>query len=241
MKLNKRLFVGNDQIDLVTENIQLDLFSPGRAEFTIKVLDNNKPDLVAKPIRFLTGYDIDNLKPWFSGVIESCIQVDKYQYKLFCREFSSLLFYESPIALRSASISQILNVISNNIGLGFSLPTNNPIYLRSVTPVFYNIGCGYNALDNIGDIFSIPRYLWQQQGDGSIYVGSWNDHSYSKPTLNIAREYEKNVLVSNGATIPALPNLRPGVMYNGAIITQIIFCKIHMQVFWSLNPWKDKK
>ncbi len=240
MKLHKRLFINDQRINLVCEKISTDLFNPGRAVFTVDFDQNDIENVQSGKIQFFTSYDKNNLKSWFIGFIESCTQVDSRQYNLFCREYSATLYYSLPLALRDTTLQNILSKISNDTGLGFETPSANTLYLSNRTPVFYNTGCGYSALDNIGKIFSIDRYFWRQQPNGSIYVGSWSDHSLSQKPIPLNRKFETDVLISEGARIPAIPALTPGVLYNESIITQVEFEKNHMRLHWSKNPWRER-
>lgn len=238
MKLHKQLVINGDRVNLVCENIQLDLFNPGRANFTVNTANLDANSFVNGSVQFNLSYNPSSFNRFFSGFVESITQVDKGQHSLFCREYSAALFFSLPLALRSVTLKDVLDEVSKKTGLVFELPNTNHAYLTKRIPVFYNIGCGYNALDNLGKLFSIDKYFWRQQANGVIYVGSWNDHKLSNIPIDLNRKFETQVLISDGARIPAIPAIHPGVLYNDSIITQVEFEKIHMRLNWSNNPWK---
>lgn len=236
MKLHKKLTVAGNSYPLVAESVQLSLFTPGRASFSVLA---DSADLKGVVV-FYCGYKADNIKPWFVGFVESCTQADSKQVRIFCRELTAALYSRLPLALRNVTLKQTLAEITAATGLRFLLADVAAVYLSNKAAAFYNIGPGYHAMDSLADVFGIDRLIWQQQADGSVWVGSWNHSGWAGKTVEIPRNWETDVAVSNGATVPVLPALRPGATYNDNILTNVAITGTKMQLAWSKNPWADR-
>ncbi|WP_444894903.1 hypothetical protein [Microbulbifer sp. SSSA005] len=235
MKLHKQISVGGEIYKLVDSNIRLNLFTPGRAVFS---LQSSEP--ISGLTIFSCGYDAGSLSPWFVGFVESSTTVNTQQQRIFCRELSAVLYYRLPIALRNVGLEETLHKIGELSGLEFSLPQGEFEYLKNRTAAFYNTGNGFHAMDSLASVFNIPKLLWQLQAGGDLFVGSW-DHSYwaDKP-VQIDRSWERQLTSHNGATLPALPALRPGALYNGDILTGVELAGTQMNITWSANPWAER-
>mgnify|MGYP000986001319 CR=1 FL=1 len=97
------------------DNVQLDLFSPGRAIF--KVVCDNEPSGM---VELHLGYQVANMQPYFLGVIESKHQSNGHWF-LTCRELLGALSFPEPMAIRHATVSAVLNELSH-LGLEFIYP-----------------------------------------------------------------------------------------------------------------------
>ena len=117
MKLHKILTAANRRYPLVDEAVNLNLFTPGRAAFTVQSAEPLKG-----VVTFAAGYHPDNIKPWFTGYVETATQVDEKQQRLFCRELTAALFLRLPLALRDVTLAQTLAAIGQATGLEFTLP-----------------------------------------------------------------------------------------------------------------------
>jgi len=233
MRLFKVLEVGGDDKKIVADDVQLDLFTPGRAVF---VVQSNV--VLSGLVRFSLGYDSDNLQRFFVGIVESSMTVDNFQQKIFCREISAVLSDKIPLSLRNVTMVEVLNAINQKTGVDFVVP-NEP-YTKTKAPAFYSMAGGYHCLDSFADVFSIDQLIWQQQGNGQIFVGSWA-HSFwaSKSPVNLPVKWKTNHGVNNSARVPVFPRLRPGVMLDdGNIITHVQLDGVHLNIKWSKNPWK---
>ncbi|MGH1373778.1 MAG: hypothetical protein ACRBBW_17180 [Cellvibrionaceae bacterium] len=234
MKLHKRLQVKGEPVDIVNELVVLNLFSPGTATIVVK-----SQEALSGTVAFYCGYQSKSLKPWFTGVIESSTEVDKDHQRIFCRELSSLLFLSLPLALRSVNLGQVLSKVSEKTRLEFSIP-ESATYTTTKAPAFYSVANGYFALDSLAAVFGIDRLLWQQQVDGRIFVGSWNDSKWSGKPVDIPRAWEVQKGAANTATLPAVPELRPGARYNQNILTSVQFTGTEMKLTWDRDPWANR-
>ena len=235
MKLHKKITVAAQPYPLVSEAANLNLFTPGRAVFTVQA-----DQAVAGIVIFSAGYNPDQVKPWFIGYVETSTQVDNKQQRIFCRELTAVLFPRRPLALRDVNLKQILAAITQATTLEFVLPATAKTYTSQETAAFYNLANGYHAMDSLGGVFDIEKLLWQQQVDGKVWVGSWNDSHWATKSVDIPRTWETNITSANGATVPALPALRPGAIYNGKVLTGVEFSGVQMKLTWAANPWANR-
>ncbi len=229
MKLEKKLSHKDGALPLISDDVQLELLSPGRARFEVK---SKTP--ISGIVTLDFGYGVDAPQRYFTGYIERDSVIDDDRRMLFCRELTAALNRALPLALRHPSARDVLTAITAASGVEFVTPDRD--YIKQRAPNFYTWGGGYHAMDAIGRVFDIANYIWQQQGDGRVFVGSW-DHSFwaDKPV-----DVPQNLLTKpreDGATLPAVPQLRPGVRFNGKIITALNFTGTEMNVTWSDDPW----
>lgn len=233
MKLHKLLTIGGEPYSVIGDDVRLNLFNAGRAMFKVK-----SKVALSGLVRFSVGFEPEKTLPFFTGYIESSSPVDAEQQSIFCREFGGALNQRLPLALRHCTLPDVLSAISKVSKIPFS-PAVADYSTRKVASV-NNMGLGYGLMDQLGQIFSIQQYLWQQQADGSIYVGSWADSLYSTRPINIPQKFLKAAGVGNRATIPVLPALRPGTLFNGQYLTALQFSGSNMQLTWQKNPWAQK-
>lgn len=236
MKLHKTLTVAGEPRQVVSDSIQLSLFSPGRAVFSVQ----SDTAALKGVVVFRCGYQATALKTWFVGYVESCTAVDKKQVRIFCRELAGVLYHRLPLALRDVTLGDTLAAITAATGVGFTLPTAATLYQQKRAPAFYNLGSGYHAMDSLAAVFNIAKPIWQQQPDGAVFVGSWDHSAWPGKPVDVPREFETSVTVSNGATIPVMPAFRPGAIYNGNVLTDVALSGLNMQLQWAANPWRDR-
>lgn len=229
MKLNRVLTVNQIKRQLIDERIILDLHSPGRAQFTVLLDDNEIKQ--NQLITFDFGYNSqEKLQRWFIGLTDKVVPMGAGRLKIFCRELSSVLYNPLPLNLRHVSARDVVMEINNQTGLNFSTPDKK----YSITKVanFYNIGSGYQALEMMGRVFKIPDYIWQQQS-GVVYVGSWADSKWSTiKNMMLPEKYFSGHSANESATIAAIPLLRPGMRVRNNRLTSIEFKKNEMTVSW---------
>ncbi|USD19758.1 hypothetical protein MJO52_11760 [Microbulbifer variabilis] len=235
MKLHKTITVAGTPYAIVDSNVRVNLFTPGRALFTVQAEQSLKGLVV-----FSCGYDVTAIKPWFLGFVEACTQVDKKQQRIFCRELSAALYYRLPLALRGVDLQGALNTISGATGLRFTLPAGDMAYLKQRVATLYNTANGYHMMDSLGEVFGIAKLLWQQQTDGQVFVGSWNDSNWATSPVQVDRTWERQLTSHNGATLPVMPTMRPGALYNGDILTGVELVGAKMNITWSANPWAER-
>ncbi len=223
MKFNERLYIGSKQVEPISWNGLLSYRNPGTAQ----VVTNEKPTM-QEIIAYEFGYD-NRLTRWFTGYVDSYTQLNDGKYSLFCRELTGTFRNPLPLFDQHLTLTELLTKIAARTALHFI--TSDEDYTRTIAPYICNHGTGYALLDSLGDVYNIDRYMWQQQGDGRIYVGSWNQSVWYG--RNIALPYNQIETASmDTAIISANPLLRPGVLINGQRIRNIQQNKEKMVITW---------
>ncbi|MGC9744426.1 hypothetical protein OGV25_00425 [Pseudomonas sp. P1B16] len=227
MKLHKVLSIGGAVHDLVKDDVRLDLATPGRAQFTIK---STAP--VSGLVTLDIGYNDSPLQRHFIGYVERSTSVNQVEQVLYCRELAAILAKPLPLNLRHADLRTVLAEIGDQTGLGFRVPEK--AYASIKAPFFYSLASGFQAMDSLARVFSIPDLIWQQQGDGEVFVGSW-EHSYfgARSPLQLPVELFNNYQGNQSAVIAALPGLRPGATINqGERVTTVALVGTEMAIKW---------
>ncbi len=119
MKLHKRLLINGDEFLPINDNSVLDLFTPGRAVYTVKSAVKLSGSVVLD-----FGYSLDKMKTFFVGYIETSTSVDSNQQRIFCREISAKLNTVLPLNLRAPTYPDVLKSLSKQTGLFFSFADN---------------------------------------------------------------------------------------------------------------------
>lgn len=227
MKLVKTLRVNNQPFTVVDDEIRLDLTSPGRANFSV-ISDQTLSGIVQLDI----GYTGRQTQRYFTGYIEQCLTLDNRSVRIFCRELTAVLNKDIPLALRNVNLEEVLKQIGNQTGLEFITPKKG--YSVERVPFFHHLAGGYMALDTCGPVFNIPDFIWQQQGDGSVFVGSWQDSRWATRGIDIPNKWLTEQQQTDQATIPLMPPLRPGVLFNDKYrVDSLRLTKERMDITWS--------
>ncbi|MCY1458811.1 hypothetical protein D9M71_762260 [compost metagenome] len=89
-------------------------------------------------------------------------------------------------------------------------------------------------MDSLARVFDIPDFIWQQQGDGEVFVGSWTDSYWgARDPLHLPLELFDAYQGNQSATVAALPGLRPGAIINpGERVTSVMFAGNQMALRW---------
>ncbi len=225
MKIIKTLTVDHKPYGLVTDDVRIELCSPGRSIFVV-LSDHTLSGIVALKI----GWSDSETYSWFIGYIENSVTIDQQQQKLFCRELTATLNRPISLGLRHVSVKDVLTELSELTSINYATPKANYIYQQS--PYFYHIGGGYQAMDAIGRVYGIKQYIWQQQGDGSVYVGSWQDSRWADKPVQIPDNLFTQHMSTNSASLPMTPALRPGVRFNRGIVDAVQLSAESMVISW---------
>ena len=227
LKLHKILTIGGQVFPLVKEDVRLELRSPGRASFTIQA---------GTPVKGLVtldiGYNEATLQRHFIGYVERCTPANSLQQVLFCRELAAILSNPLPLNLRHVDLRAVLQEVSKHTGLRFRMPEKS--YTKVKAPFFYSLATGYQAMDSLSRVFNIPDLIWQQQGDGELYVGSWADSFFgAREPLQLPVELFDGYQDNQSAMVAALPGMRPGAtINNGERITSVTLAGTKMALKW---------
>ncbi len=223
MKLHKLLTIGGNTMIIAADNINLDLWAPGRAMFTVS--QEKEPTGL---VEYSIGYK-DHLVPYFVGVIESATQTAG-AWHLTCRELlGTFASISKPMALRHPTALDVLNELGP-LSLTF-LPAEAP-YMEKKIPFFYHQGDALSALRQIGKAFDIPNFIVQQRADSRIYVGAWEHSGWQDKPIKVPDHVFKSQNAAS-ATVLALPQLRPGILLNNKYVSQVTFSGLEQKIVWS--------
>jgi len=223
MKLIKRITVAGMEVGLVKEHVWLDVSTPGRADFTVR---SSTP--LSGVVQMWLGVAGRSMMEYFTGIILRSTTVDGSQQRIFCRELTGVLLQIIPVSIRKASMRDILSVYSRKTGLSFSGPDQG--YADTPCPAFQTHGSGLHGLDALGSIFGIKDYIWQQQGDGNVFAGSWQDSKWADKSVTVPEKFFQDIQLNGTKTMQAAPGLRPGVKLNGEYITSLQLQEHYMVV-----------
>ncbi|MBB1432041.1 hypothetical protein [Pseudoalteromonas sp. SG43-4] len=228
-RLSNTLTIGGSAVtNIVNKTVQLDIASTGRAKFEV-VAEQEPSGLVELHL----GYTLDNMIPYFLGVIESKHQANGRWY-LTCRELLGALSFPAPLAVRHATIKTVLSELAKQV-IEFVTPESAD-YLNKITPAFYHSGTGTEALRQIGKVWGINDFIFQQRPDGKIFVGSWHDSRWPLAAINDFPEHTITAKSSTTGELIAIPKLRPGIQINGRHITETTLINDRMHIRWSNKP-----
>ncbi|WP_448645611.1 hypothetical protein [Pseudomonas mohnii] len=228
LKLHKVLTISGVVHQLVKDEVRLDVKSPGRAMFTIQS---------SAPVKGLVtldiGYNEGALQRHFIGFVERSTVANSVQQVVLCRELAAVLSKPLPLNLRHVDLRAVLGEISDKTGLRFRVP--DQAYTKVKAPFFYSLAAGYQAMDSMARVFGVPDFIWQQQGDGEVFVGSWADSFFgARAPLQLPVELFDGYQGNQSATISALPGLRPGATINqGERITSVTLSGTQMGIKWT--------
>lgn len=209
MKLQKRILVAGSELPLVSEDIRLDIDRPGRAIFQVRTAEQ-----LSGAVSFALGWHFDAvLTLFFTGEVERSVPMDSTQQRLFCREVSARLDAAHRLALRHPTLRDVLAAYAARTGLRFIVPDR--AYASTRVPYFGVLGSGFHGMARLGEVFSIPDYFWQTQGDGQVFVGSWEDSRWPKRAVELPESVHSQATAGGNQNIPAMPALRPGAILNG--------------------------
>jgi len=237
MKPEFKVTVGGQPVPLVQHSVALGLFNPGVAHLTVE----SEKELAGLVVLTL-GYAPEQVY-FFTGFVEESTRVDRRQLRLLCRELTGMLNQPFPIALRHPDLNRVLAEISQPTGLRFYTP-DEP-YTRTAIAHYHHLGGGYYALDNLAAAFEIPRFIWQQQADGRVYVGSWEHSPWAgKPLLRLPPEILQQQGATSSGALPMVPRLRPGskaqINDKEVFITSVTLKEHIMQISWLADPWSRR-
>ncbi|MEZ9441640.1 hypothetical protein AB4516_00785 [Vibrio sp. 10N.222.54.F12] len=219
-----QLYIGSSPRKVSAHRLTFSDDAPGRAQLTIQGEANPMQQVAIE-----LGWG-DNLRRVFTGFIER-VSPDKPGYVVvFCRELAAVLYHPMNIVVRHPTLTQLLSNMTQQTGLQFVVP--DKAYANSAIPCFYSIGNGYRVLDEIAQAFSISDYMWQQQGDGKIFVGSWADSYWADKPVNIPSNIINPHKEQRTATVPCSPHFKPGVIVNGRRLVTVEHKATETAITW---------
>ncbi|WP_419237913.1 hypothetical protein ACN08P_11140 [Photobacterium leiognathi subsp. mandapamensis] len=226
-KFTCRVYLGAKNTKVESHRIMFNENTPGRATLTVE--GNPDPNtMVAVDL----GWG-DNISRVFLGYIEKVQPADNGWSSIFCRELSAILFKPLNVTLRHPTLMQVLEEVTNQTGLQFVVP--DKAYSKTAIPCFYSDGNGYRVLDELAQAFSIDDLFWQQQGNGQVFVGEWQDSYWASRPITIPQEMMTKHTASRSAKVPAIPRLKPGVVANGLRLSAVEFEGTEVKMTWKMQ------
>ena len=206
MKLDKRLYINNQEMKLATHKVSLKLSSGSIAIFTIS---DETPVEKNQAARFDIGYEKE-MKIFLEGYVEKVQPAENGHIKITIKENTGILSKRWPLSIEHPTMRDVLNLLSEKTGLDFVLPENAD-YTDKKIPNFVCQGTGYQCLQQIGRAFNINDLVWFQHTDQNVHISSF-EHSrfYNKP-ITIPLDLTSR-LNGDNITFPPFPMLRPGAL-----------------------------
>lgn len=224
MRLEKRLYIQGYKYQIVDDDVVLRLNDAGKASFEV-MSDKVLSGVVIFEIRYTTSRFVTI----FNGYISSCTRRSKESFILQCKGIAHALKLPCSVSLRSCSLTDVMSRVSELTALKIEI--GKASYASNIEPRFASTGSGYDVLSNVSRVFGIKRLCWQSLDNGNIWLGDWNDSKwYDRPISLDASFYQKQQ--NNQATMPCITSLRPGVMLNGSIVSEVRFTKNISLVTW---------
>lgn len=213
MKLSTSLTLAGQPVHLVDHDLVLDLNAGGRAALTIEGTASK-----GQLFTLDTGYNGD-LRRWFTGYVYDVQPAANGASKLLCRELAGALGTRLPVSQQHATLRGLLAWLTDQTGLTFLLPQGCDYTDRPI-PNFTSAGTGYQLLDNAGRAFEVPDFVWYQQPDGAIFVGSHADSRWHGRAVDIDSAWTARQ-AGNLITLSPVPAMRPGAIVNGKRVTRV--------------------
>jgi len=223
MKIVKTLFINKEPVKYWGDDIRLFYGRPGKAVFHVE-----SEKKITGLVQFVLGYSHTEKYNYFFGYITKSVKENDNAQIIHCLELSSSLKSALILNLENVDLNEILLDISNKTGLQFVTP-DQP-YSKIKVSQFYNMCSGFHALDSLGEILSIENFIWYQQGDGIIFVGSRDDSYFAKRPLPIDSHLFEDQKGTDSARIAIHPGLRPGMKVNGCLVTSVQLTDVHQVV-----------
>ncbi|WP_429179925.1 hypothetical protein [Aeromonas salmonicida] len=213
MKLTTHLTINGQPAHLVEHDIMLDLNAGGRAALTAQAQAQK-----GHPITIDVGYN-GELRRWFTGYVYDVQPAATGAVQLLCRELAGILAGRLPVSMQHATLRNLLAWLTSETGLVFMLP-EAANYADRPIPNFTSAGTGYQLLDNAGRAFEVPDFVWYQQPDGAIFVGSHADSRWHGREVEIDSAWTARQ-AGNLITLSPVPTMRPGAIVNGKRVTRV--------------------
>lgn len=227
MKIISECLINNKNYHLSHYHLVLELNNSGRGYIIIEA-GSESVSFIGQTVQINLGTH-DYFYHYFLGIVEQEQEQQPGFVKLFIREKCAI--FEKPLncAIRHATLKQVGAFITNKTGIIIKCPEQN--YSSTPIPNVTHCGSGYQLLNNLGRLFNIPNYVWQQAADGSVYVGSHKDSRWAEKPITIDSD-EANSTGNNQMKLPIYAAIRPGAIVNNKIINKTEIVKDELILSW---------
>lgn len=217
MKALFKLFINATPVELIEHSFSLELSAVGRGMVLIK--SDTKP-LVNQLVTFDFGFEHkEKVARFFTGITESITPQGNDVYLLRCVELSYVLHAKIPMVFNFVDGLTILASLSNKTGL--KIFHSNAEYWKSEIPSFCSIETGFIALMLLGEALGVGQLVWQQQTDGSLFVGLPEELPYSDSVFNVDYKVFESIKSENAYAVAMVPGFYPGINMNGQRVRQV--------------------
>jgi hypothetical protein len=223
MKLLKQLIIDRKAVDIIDEDVRLRLSGVGGAKFTVV---GNEP--LSGLVVFLLGYAGSTQHVFFAGRVENSEVLGNDRVVVWVKEIVSRLDHPVTISLRHCSMRDVLIELGKQTGLGFKVPDRD--YTRVLRGQFFSNSNGHYCIKQLQETFGITDLIYQQEGNGEVFVGGWEDSYWFGRDLDVHQALEKKRTGLGLVRYPAIPSLRPGAFLNGRYVTEVTFKDLEMVV-----------
>lgn len=213
MRILKNVILDGKPVHFADERLVLELSNSGRGFVTVETT----AACVGKLVEFELGTEEDYYT-WFTGFVENEHAAQNGYKRLFIRERVAIFERDFYYSARHPTLAEVCKWLSEHSGLNFRYP-DKP-YATTPIPNFTHSGNGYQMLNNLGRLFNIPDYVWQQDNDGGVFVGSWQDSQWAG--FEIELDHRETIGQSATAVQIAIDaEIRPGTVINGKRVHKI--------------------
>lgn len=199
MRFTQRLTIDGKEVRLLSDRWYLEAGAPGRGILSIASTE---------PRVGLVTYEIGwngHVEPWFTGYVHTSIAIDAKQQRVRVHEVDTALRLPAPVALRNATVSDLLVPIAAATGVTWSVGPGVPLQARFAHLV--HLGTARAALHRLGELLAIETWTVQALPTGEVYLGP--AAGLRPPVLEITPRLLSDV-TTTGAGIRAVPRIRPG-------------------------------
>jgi hypothetical protein len=223
-----RAYINGEKVVMKDHWLVLKAKTPGTCQITIKQNEQKTVKQFSQiAVDLGWGSMIDRV---FIGYVERVMPAVNGWITLFCRELAASLSVNFSVMLRHTTMKQVLGELTKQSGIEFVIP--NKAYAETSIPCFYSDSSGYAILDDIGRVFKINDFIWQQQGNGKVFVGSYQDSFWHDKPISIPNNVMTDHQSGRTATMVAAPMIRPNVIANGERITAVEFQNTNITISW---------
>ena len=214
MKLNKILKINGAEIPLISEEIILQLNAVGIAYFECG--GKTRPEGV---LEYWIGRAGKPMQRFFSGFVRSTGELSPQKWGVYADESSILLNAPISLALRHASLREILQKISEHTGIQFEV-SQNLLALDVRLPLFHHQGSCIDALEHLKNSIFFDHLIWFQTISGAIFFGEWRDCFQAQKTVTIA----SNLILKESTdkiNLPFFAGFTPGRVSNLGLLARL--------------------
>lgn len=217
MKAQFKLFINAQSVDVIEHSFSLELSAVGRGLVLIK---SEIEPVSNQLVTFDYGFEhSDTLSRFFTGITESVTPQGNDVYLLRCVELSYVLHASIPLVFNFVDGLTVLASLANKTGL--KIFHSSADYWKYEIPSFCSIDTGFNALMGLGESLGVGDLVWQQQTDGSLFVGLPEELPYSNSIFDVDYKVFESIKSENAYAVAMVPGFYPGIEMNGQRVRQV--------------------